>query len=45
MKPDETPQRIRRTADLCLIIIFFLMLWLPALDSLFHLDHAPTPNE
>jgi hypothetical protein len=40
-----TSQRRRRTTDLCLIVAFFALLWLPTLDSLFHLDHAPTPNE
>ena len=45
MDPAATSHRRRRTPDLCLILAFFALLWLPTLDSIFHLDHAPTPNE
>lgn len=45
MEPACTSQRRRRTSDLCLIVAFFVLLWLPTLDSLFYLDRAPTPNE
>lgn len=45
MDPAGTSHRRPRTSDLCLIVAFFSLLWLPTLDSLFHLDHAPTPNE
>ena len=45
MESAGTSHRRPRTSDLCLIVAFFSLLWLPTLDSLFHLDHAPTPNE
>ena len=45
MEPAGPSHRRPRVSDLCLIVAFFSLLWLPTLDSLFHLDHAPTPNE
>ena len=45
MNPRETVRGIHRLADAGLIALFFLFLWLPTFDSIFHVDRAPTPNE
>jgi hypothetical protein len=45
MDSTRLSSRLRRTADLCLIVTFCALLLLPTLDTFFHLDHAPTPNE
>lgn len=40
-----SPEAIRFTKGLVVCALFGLLIWLPALDSAFHLDHAPIPNE
>jgi hypothetical protein len=32
-------------ANAMLIVIFFVLIWLPTLDKFFHLDHTPPPSE
>ena len=36
---------LRRRADIGLIAVFFMLLWLPFADAFLHLDHAAAPNE
>jgi len=44
--PNPRPlEKIRQVLQWAVIAIFFGLLWLPTLDSFFHLDKAPIPNE
>jgi|SRR5665213_245237 len=38
-------QTVKRWANIIVIGLFALLLWLPSLDSLFHFDHTPAFNE
>src|ERR1051325_2850612 len=42
---EASSARLPKRIQALLILLFVTFLWLPALDSLFHLDHAPLPNE
>src|SRR5690242_3473946 len=35
----------RQWANVVLIALFMTMLWLPTLDTLFHIDHSTLPKE
>jgi hypothetical protein len=39
------PEKLRSWSASLLIVAFFLLLWLPTLDSFLKLDKAPQPNE
>ncbi|EEF58251.1 alginate O-acetyltransferase AlgX-related protein [Pedosphaera parvula] len=41
----STLEKISKTTQWVIIALFIGLLWLPALDSYFHLDRAPIPNE
>src|SRR4051812_29156386 len=41
----STLEKISKTTQWVIIALFIDLLWLPALDSYFHLDRAPIPNE
>ncbi len=45
MKPASLPDKIRQGKMLLLSLLFLALIYLPTLDWLFHLDHAPMPNE
>jgi hypothetical protein len=45
MSETRSDSRVRRIGDGCLIVLFCVVLVLPTLDWLFHLDRSPTPNE
>jgi alginate O-acetyltransferase complex protein AlgJ len=45
MNPATPPQRIARTMDLWLSVIFVVLIFLPLADSTLELDPAPTLNE
>lgn len=45
MNPPAISESIRKGAQLLLIAAFLLILWLPTLDSIFHLDATPPANE
>jgi alginate O-acetyltransferase complex protein AlgJ len=38
-------EKVRQGAQWMVIAVFFGLLWLPTLDSFFHLDKAPIPDE
>ena len=45
MSDARSDSRVRRIGDGCLIVLFCVVLVLPTLDWVFHLDRSPTPNE
>ena len=45
MDPNALVARIHRAKATVISVVFLGLIFLPALDSLFHLDHAPVPNE
>ena len=38
-------ERLKRSATILMIGVFFVLLWLPLADSVFHLDRSPMLNE
>jgi len=45
MNKKTLPEQFRRNTAVAMIVCLFVLLWLPTLDLLFHLDHSPMPNE
>ncbi len=45
MNPHAISERIRQGKAVLLSMIFLVLIWVPTLDWIFHLDHAPMPNE
>ncbi len=45
MKGAPTHEVLQRRANAALIAVFVIFLWMPTMDSFFHLDPTPSPNE
>jgi alginate O-acetyltransferase complex protein AlgJ len=45
MKTPPTSRTLTQWTNVVLIALFMLMLWLPTLDTVFHLDHSSSFNE
>src|SRR5271154_6088594 len=45
MPPPTLPEKTRQGAHRLTIAVFLGLLWLPPIDSRFHWDKAPPPNE
>lgn len=40
-----TPNPVRRAINTLLIVVFFVLLWIPLAESVFQFDPSPAPNE
>jgi len=45
MQPTSSNLTLTRWANVSVIILFLVMLWLPMFDTIFHLDHSTLPRE